>query len=177
MTTVLEFIMGSEIICDPPSPCTGGIAHKSKAPSDAKRALQFFGIETKERSAAAIAKEIWEKLKDPDMSDTWNRHQGMYSAAVKAAKSYENRAMATPSQKLPFREVLEPRASFDFKGNTYVVKIVDNEECYRLQDNYGTEWLVAEKKLVLKNKKERVFRMRLRKALKSLKNQYLAMGK
>ena len=62
--------------------------------SNIRIALDYLGVQTKERPAIEIAKEIWYYLKSPDMLIIWRADVKMHKFAIEAAAHYENRACA-----------------------------------------------------------------------------------
>lgn len=158
------------------------IAKKSSAASDIKRALLYFKVPWQKRTPAQIARDLWDALKNPGLSENWTIRQDMYQLGVKAAKYYENRAMATPKTKLPFVEVREPEVTFTIRssrhlGVTYIVKLVDSVVSFKVKGTPGDPWHSVVEELKFKDKKYAEFRTALRKAMKNLDNQYKSMGK
>lgn len=164
------------------APVRTGIAKKSDAKSDIKRALLYFKVESKGRTASQIARDLWDALKNPSLSERWTIRQDMYQLGVKAAKHYENRAFASRKTRLPFREVQEPEVTFTLKTSkytnaTYIVKVVEGVYSFKVKGDFGKPWFPILEELKHKDKKYAEFRTALRKAQKTLDAQYKSMGK
>jgi hypothetical protein len=158
------------------------VAKKSDAKSDIKRALSYFKVESKNRSPAQIARDLWDALKDPSLSERWAIRQDMYQLGVKAAKHYENRSLVTNGTKLPYVEERIPTVTFTHRTSkhsvvTYVVKLVDGVVSFKVQGDFGKPWFSVMEELKHKDKKYKEFRTALRKAMKQLDALYKSMGK